>query len=138
MLETEAVHCPHWTEWTKCSQTCSWVANRDKYEHVSSAKHPFGSHRRGDIAYPDSGDSKWQIDRPNNLIKGNTRSSAAEKLEYYERPPRDQFTELPGSDNEETGGKKWRTLGNPDADDPEGKIFPLEFQDRVQKNYIHF
>ena len=50
-----------WTDWTSCSQTCSWVANRDKYRHVSSDTHPEGSPARGAAAYTRSFDTKWDI-----------------------------------------------------------------------------
>ena len=59
---------------------------------------------------------------------GSEIADACAKVEYYERPERDQFTELPGSDKP-TGGELWRDatkVPDPDADD--GTNFPLEFQ----------
>ena len=66
-------------------------------------------------------------------MKGNAdhRTSNSARRENYERPDRDQFTELPGSDKR-SGGKKWRKMVQDglDPDEDDGTTFPLQYQGR--------
>ena len=63
-------------------------------------------------------------------IKGNAITGSAGSISNYERPERDQFTELPGSDKEE-GGVTWRAYAANNGGEIDGapaEIFPEEFQ----------
>ena len=69
-------------------------------------------------------------------IKGNKISGCPKSISNYERPERDEFTELPGSDKEE-GGVAWRAyaaVNGGEIDGAPASVFPEEFQGTLCNN----
>ena len=69
-------------------------------------------------------------------IKGNKISGSPKSISNYERPERDEFTELPGSDKEE-GGVAWRAyaaVNGGEIDGAPASVFPEEFQGTLCNN----